>query len=133
MGNELALQEKIAELKGLTDFVNSLPVECDGASRLIHLALLRAKIEHKVLLGSVDYLGQVVCPHVWIEVIYDDAVIVIDYRVAEWVNLPPIVRAPPRGVFLKRDFYDRLTYNGSTIWFEISGCLALEKILGLAL
>ena len=107
------------ELENLTVHIDSKAVECDGASRLVHLALLRAGVEHKVMFGSVSYaLNQSIPLHYWIEV----GEYTIDYRLHYWLtgNLP-------KGVFKVKD-HPLLCYTGVEASFSIKSCVAVEMV-----
>jgi len=109
-------------LKELTEFIDSVPCECDGASRLIHLRLLRQKVPHVCRVGVViaTATDEVAIPiHWWIET---DGKI-IDYRARMWIG-----EDAPHGVFTPESC-PAFAYVGEPTEFGLAGCLALEAVL----
>lgn len=107
------------ELRSLTQHVDALPLECDGASRLVHLALTRAGVTHQVMTGKVYSGIDTILPiHYWIRV----GQFTIDYRARMWMG-----PNAPHGVFRQRDC-PAFAYIGKPTKFYIEGCLVLEKM-----
>lgn len=109
-------------LAKLTAQVDSKPVECDGASRLVHLALLRADIPHRCMSGIVTYsLSQCIPLHHWIEVDDAGATWVIDYRLRPWLDGENL----PTGVFSPDD-HPNLIYSGFEMEYSVKSCVVVE-------
>lgn len=107
-----------SKLFELTQHIDALPVECDGASRLTHLALHRAGIIHQVMMGTVKH-GQMKIPiHWWIQV----GKLIIDWRCRMWSG-----SAAPHGIFLASEHPDYV-YSGKPTSFGLDGCLILESL-----
>jgi hypothetical protein len=102
----------------LTQHVDAQPVECDGATRLVHLALYRQGMAHVCYAGSViGAKGEVLIDlHFWTEA---DGFL-IDYRCRT-----PRLPAAPHGVFLAAAYPD-YHYQGKSITLKLEGCLAME-------
>lgn len=119
--NEKDLNVAIHELSVITAFVDSLPLECDGASRLLHLALDRAKVPHFCMYGSVNYLYDRLLTHFWIEV----GPLIIDYRLRAWKGKAWGL-VTPHGVFNRQE--TKVIYGGSNIFFDTNECDLLERV-----
>lgn len=109
-----------AELIELTRFVDDLPVECDGATRILHLVLTQRRIKHDSFSGPLPN-G---IPHCWIEVDTVDGHFAVDYRLRMWLGADQ-----PHGVF------DR-SAAPYPVWpldffMNIYGCVALAVSLGV--
>lgn len=110
------------ELLMLTQHIDATWTECDGATRLVHLALLRAGVIHQVMTGHVHYGNAMILPiHYWIHT----GRFSIDYRARIWMG-----PNAPHGVFRPHDYPD-FYYIGKPTGFRIEGCLALEWIVSL--
>lgn len=107
------------QLKVATEHIAVLPLECDGKTRLAHLALLRAEVPHKCMSGVVFFGEQVIELHFWIE----SGPFVVDYHLKPWLG-----GDLPCGVFVPGDTPD-LIYQGFETQFSISSCVALEASL----
>jgi hypothetical protein len=108
------------KLVALTHHVDKTATECDGASRLVHLALVRANIPHTVMVGTLSLIRRNALPiHYWIEA----GAWLIDYRAQLWFG-----KNAPHGVF-RRKSYPQWSYNGTPTEFSLSGCVLLEKVL----
>lgn len=113
----------IHELTVITAYVNALPVECDGASRLVHMALVRAGVEHKCMFGRVFYPFngfEPYAPHFWISV----SPLIIDYRLRMWVGEKWGVINVPHGVFNSQE--TKIAYSGEPVYFTWRECEILE-------
>jgi hypothetical protein len=74
--------------------VDSLPLECDGVSRIVSVLLARDNVAHDVCIGSLEVQGVGRIPlHHWIEL--PDGVLV-DFRAQMWLGSDPAV---PHGAF----------------------------------
>ncbi len=108
-------------LEKLTKHINDLPLECDGASRIAHLVLLRARIAHRCMGGNVTFdTSQFIPVHNWIEVDDLDTTWIIDYRLRPWIE-----GELPTGVFNPED-HPALVYSGFEAEFSIRSCAAVE-------
>lgn len=107
-------------LYGLTSHVDAKELDCSGATRLVHLALFRAKVPHTVFVGELcNQGGEVLAPpHFWVETMGQ----IIDYRAQMWVGPDA-----PHGVFSPKDHPDYV-YTGQPTTFDLMGCLALEWV-----
>lgn len=112
-----ATQELLYEL---TSHVDAKQLEADGATRLVHLALFRAHMPHKVMAGAVaNGAGEVLIPtHFWVATMGQ----IIDYRARMWAGPDA-----PHGVFSPKDHPDYV-YTGRPTEFDLMGCLALEWV-----
>jgi hypothetical protein len=88
---------------------DSLPLECDGMSRVLSFKLNQMGVKHIVKQGQLLLDGVRVVPiHQWIEL--SDGRFV-DYRARMWAGKGDDI---PHGVFNKADF-KRMTYDGPQI------------------
>lgn len=78
-------------IRALTEHVDALPVECDGATRLVSLALHEAGIEYSVWNGVIPN-G---LPHWWVMLLCQEGLVRVDYRLRMWLG-----ENAPHGVFL---------------------------------
>jgi len=97
------------EIKNLIDKFNfnnldSLPLECDGLSRVISHILKKNNITHQTLIGSITIKNEKFCPHYWIKINN----IIIDYRLKLWFGNHPNI---PHGIFYLKN-YKNIKYNG---------------------
>lgn len=107
------------DLHALTHHIDATDTECDGASRLVHLALTRAGVIHQPFVGRVDCTdGRGIRLHYWIRV----GSWLIDYRARMWLGSDA-----PHGVFLPGDYPD-FRYIGKPTSFTMAGCLVMERI-----
>ena len=106
-------------LLDLTQHIDRTQTECDGASRLVHLALIRSDIPHTIMCGWVFHRGQAIVPiHYWVKC--DDWI--IDYRAQMWYGPDA-----PHGVFKVTD-YPSYAYMGEPIAFSLHSCYVVETI-----
>lgn len=96
----LAIPAHLACLNDALMSVDAAPVECDGHTLMVSIALSKAGIPHKRVFGSVS--GQAgrftLAPHLWINI---DGFI-LDYRLRMWVRIlsgPDHVAGAPHGIF----------------------------------
>lgn len=94
--------------------VDDAPLECDGHTMMVSLALSRENIPHQRILGKVYGLdnGFALTPHCWIEL---DGHI-LDYRLRMWVRLQlgdEVAAQAPHGIF--SDNSSRLRYQYQAI------------------
>lgn len=80
--------------------VDDAPLECDGHSLMVSLALARENIPHQRVIGQVSGLDSdfVLSPHCWIML---DGYIV-DYRLRMWIHLyfgVEMAAKAPHGIF----------------------------------
>ena len=99
------------KLKLLLDKFDKCKVECDGFVRIASYELVKAKIDHRVLVGyafvSNDGDDDLVNPHFWIELEDEDGLtLTIDYRLRMWVG-----DHAPHGVFYNEDEYPSVDYR----------------------
>lgn len=115
-----AQQKRRSHLVALTRHVDQYRVECDGATRIVHLALVRAGVAHECMEGYVlDRHGDaVVQPHYWVEA--ED--FLIDYRLRLWAG-----PEAPHGVFLD-DEHRGFHYIGEPIELGLAGCMVVEAV-----
>lgn len=108
------------QLVALTRHVDQYHVECDGATRIVHLALVRAGVAHVCQQGYVlDAQGQVAAsPHYWVEV---DGFF-LDYRLRMWAG-----PEAPHGVF-RADEARGFRYIGEQVGFNLAGCMVVEAV-----
>jgi hypothetical protein len=108
------------ELQAISDTVDILDVECDGATRLCHLLLINRGIRHKTFVGRVeDKSGNVLIGfHLWTVA----GEFTIDCRLKQWIK----DRDVPNGVFKQSEC--ELVYVGNPVDLDISGCLILSAI-----
>lgn len=111
-------------LEKLTEVVDTLPVECDGATRIVHVLLKRAGVPHDVYMGIVETWEDEYIPlHWWIKV----NEFIIDYRARMWLSDNDEV---PHGVF-NPDNHPEVEYTGMKVTFskdEERGNLLLAKL-----
>lgn len=115
----LALPEHLVCLHEALLNVDAAPVECDGHTLMVSIALSKAGIPHERIVGSVS--GQSgrfeLAPHFWINI---DGFI-LDYRLRMWVEIlskPDFVAGAPHGIFLgnisDHEYQYTATANSST-------------------
>ncbi len=88
--------------KSLLKRFDSLPLECDGFSRVATYALTKLGVPHRVMGGYVETPAGVVQPHFWLVLDGGDGEAwVVDYRLRMWAgpNMPHGVFRPPAGIF----------------------------------
>jgi hypothetical protein len=106
----------------LTSFVDALPVECDGSTRLIHLRLRIEGIDHTCYRGNIQNTFKVLTPpHFWVRV----GDLIIDYKARMWIG-----ENGPHGVF---DAEDRkgFLYAGYPTDLDLRGGLVLARLFDL--
>lgn len=87
----------------------TLPLECDGMTRVVTFLLTQAKVPHAVKTGYVKKgTDDGIDPHFWVEL--PDGKI-IDYRLQMWLGDAPQI---PHGIFNPKDF-PAVEYAGRTI------------------
>jgi hypothetical protein len=97
----------------LTQHIDRSQTECDGASRLVHLALTIACIPHTVMCGYLYHHGLAMVPfHFW----FKCGDFVIDYRARMWYG-----PEAPHGVFETHE-YPSFSYAGEPTTFDIRSC-----------
>lgn len=96
----LAIPAHLAWLHDELMSVDAAPVECDGHTLMVSIALSKAGIPHERVVGNVS--GQDGCftlaPHLWINI---DGFI-LDYRLRMWVRIlsgADQVAGAPHGIF----------------------------------
>lgn len=110
-------------LTSLTQHVDFVVGECDGITRLVHLALARSGIAHKVYSGWVHVpAGDDIAVHFWAEV----EGWIIDYRLRMWAG-----EQAPHGVFRKDKFLE-YEYVGLPIEWNLRDCELYERIAEVA-
>lgn len=109
-----------ARLVALTRHVDQYHVECDGATRIVHLALVRAGVPHVCQQGYVlDAQGDVATPpHYWVEA----EGFLIDYRLRMYAG-----PEAPHGVF-RADETRGFRYVGEQVGFNLTGCMVVEAV-----
>jgi len=70
-----------SQVKRLTKPYDRASLECDGLTRVLHTVLEHNGINHKVMQGGVETLGEYFEPHWWIEI---GGGKVVDYRLKMW-------------------------------------------------
>lgn len=91
----------------------SLPVECDGMTRIVTYLLKQAGIRHKVMLGRISVEGKGEFePHYWVELPSGE---VVDYRSRMWFGND---RRIPQGVF--RPEGTVVSYDGRSVSLPVS-------------
>jgi len=105
-------------LVSITASVDDYNVECDGASRLVHLFLNRKGVSHTCYCGHIEKInGDILFnPHFW--TVAGD--FIVDYRARMWLG-----PQAQHGVFLATDHPD-IRYVGDPIVFGIEGCIIVE-------
>jgi hypothetical protein len=93
------------KLTQLLDEYDSLPLECDGFTRVVTYLLSQAGIEHKVFAGRCRVGTKVVAPHFWIR----SGRWTIDYRLRMWAG-----QNAPHGVFAV-SWFPSVKYEGEEI------------------
>lgn len=97
-------------LQELTEVVDALPVECDGATRIVHVLLKDAGVPHEVYWGAVElWEGDSIPLHWWVKV----GMFIIDYRARMWL---PDNDDVPHGVFDPTE-HPEVEYQGSLVSF----------------
>lgn len=106
------------QLVELTKAVDDLPVECDGATRILHLILTQNRVKHDSFSGPLPN-G---IPHFWIEVDTADGRFAVDYRLRMWLG-----DDQPHGVFDR----SAAPYPQCPLEFHMNiyGCVALAVSL----
>lgn len=90
-------------MKGIAQFdawiphLESLPLECDGMSRVIATLLDREGIDHAMHVGALDVegVGRMV-PHFWVELGEPNQGVIVDFAARMWLGDNPAV---PHGFF----------------------------------
>ena len=100
-----------------TQYVDPLPLEGDGCSRLVALTLRSVGTSFVLLAGAVKFNGQFCFPHFW--VIAEGYT--IDYRLRGWFG-----DAAPHGVFLAEEI-PYLLYDGQPQVFNLETALLLYQ------
>lgn len=96
----LGIPAHLACLHNALMAVDPAPVECDGHTLMISIALAKAGIPHERIVGCVSGQGGLftLTPHLWINL---DGFIV-DYRLRMWVHIisgAELVAGAPHGIF----------------------------------
>ena len=86
-------------------------LECDGTTRVLHYALNKAGIPHKIYTGDVTFNGKVVPLHFWIKL--PDGRI-IDYKLRMWIG-----NSAPEGIFEPKG----IEYNGVEVDLPVNEML----------
>lgn len=94
------------QLKDLFDPIQNAELECDGFSRVVVSMLVESGQRPVLMSGVVSFRGQVVRPHLWVEI---DGLI-IDYQARRWLGNHPLI---PHGVF--KDCETEAVYSGEPI------------------
>jgi len=99
------------KLTNILDQFDKCKVECDGFVRIASHELVKAGINHRVLVGYAfvpnDGDDDLIQPHFWIEVKDEDGLILtVDYRLRMWVG-----DHAPHGVFYNEDEYPSVDYR----------------------
>lgn len=96
----ITLPNHLACLHDALLLVDTAPVECDGHTLMVSVALTKARIRHERIVGSV--IGKdskfSLAPHFWINI---DGYL-LDYRLRMWVsafNGPEMAQCAPHGIF----------------------------------
>ena len=100
------------KIKDLLDPYDSSQTECDGMTRICHTILSQHHIEHFSMMGTLQFDGQEIEPHFWIDLPSGER---IDYRARMWLGDSDRV---PHGVFNSLDFPD-VIYQGEPIELEL--------------
>jgi len=79
----------------LTNPYDGAALECDGMTRVLHTVLMRHRIPHVPMVGSVDWNGKHFNPHFWIDLPSGN---VVDYRLRMWFG-----GKAPHGIFNPRN------------------------------
>lgn len=92
--------------------VDDAPLECDGHSLMVSLALEREKIPHQRVMGRVQGLDSdfVLYPHCWI--VLDGHI--VDYRLRMWLRPQfgaEVTTEAPHGIFTHNPFRMRYQYH----------------------
>lgn len=102
----------------LTRFVEDYSeLDCDGATRLIQVALTDSKVQHRLMQGYVEQVStsEILQPHFWVVV----GKFIIDYKLQKWMG-----KDAPHGVFLPREHED-FEYAGT----EFQASLETSRLL----
>ena len=91
----------------------SLPLECDGMSRVLTYLLHRAGVPHQAYTGSLTIKGRSMPVHFWL-VLEDGRH--IDYRARMWFGEHDHV---PHGIFNPEN-YPEVTYEGEPVDLTVS-------------
>ena len=94
------------ELQELLESYDNPGLECDGATRVFAWLLKKEGIPYTVMSGRLEFDGQTVVPHYWLEL--DDGLIV-DFKARMWLSNDEDV---PHGVFDPSD-YPKALYVGA--------------------
>lgn len=86
---------RVESLQAWLSKVDAMPLECDGAARVVSALLTREQLAHEVSIGSLAVEGCGEVPlHWWVEL---PGGIIIDFRARMWLGEHPAV---PHGVFI---------------------------------
>ena len=107
------------EIESLLDPYDSSQTECDGMTRICHTILSRHYIEHQPMMGTLQFDGQRMYHHFWIDLPSGER---IDYRARMWLGNSDRV---PHGVFQPENFPD-VIYEGKPIELELLPPVLLE-------
>lgn len=116
----------LERLQRLTAYVDGCQeLECDGASRIVGLALHRARVPFKMLIGFVTWKAAsgrsyTVNPHIWVEALG----FVIDYRLRMWTE-----EEADHGVFYPDG--DLVYRSVSTLPFDLGVAAVLEDVFNV--
>lgn len=97
-------------IKDIIQPYTSLPLECDGMTKVIHYLLVKNNIPHMVVFGSVRFNDRNLSPHFWITL--QDG-FVIDYRLRMWLGLNA-----PQGILKPKK--EGVTYFGNHISLQVN-------------
>lgn len=109
------------QLTDLTKEHDSLPLECDGLTRVLHLVLLNAGVSYRPMMGWIKIPTGFI-PHYWIEAKTSDGHMIVDYRRRVWLGADA-----NHGVFPVDG-----EVEGKIALLEPAGCYALAALHGLA-
>ena len=93
------------EIKQLLEPHNGDHLECDGATRVFAWLLKEAGIDHTIKIGTLEFDGEAILPHCWIELADGQ---IIDYKARMWL---PDAEGVPHGVFNLSE-YPKALYVG---------------------
>lgn len=107
------------KIQNLLDPYDSSQTECDGMTRICHTVLSQHRIEHFSMIGTLEFGGQKIEPHFWIDLPSGER---IDYRARMWLGNSDRI---PHGVFQPDSFPD-VIYEGKPIELELLPPVLLE-------
>lgn len=111
----------LKQIQNLLDPYDFSQTECDGMTRICHTILSQHQIEHQSMIGTLQFDGQNIKPHLWINL---PSGYKIDYRARMWLNNNDKV---PHGVFNPSDFPD-IIYRGEPVTLELLSPVILKLL-----